>query len=221
MIKRIVLLFIIALNLQCSDKEVLLPVIPVDGIPQVDNHSSIWIFYDPAGQDSQAVLNKNNKLLNTNWIFNIDRRLKMTDVIPLLEKMQADRNKDSMHKKEGMFNFFSYADSKNERISLVGFPNTEYVKVDDLSNRTDLERDSCATKVWVYQDDIRINGKSFTMDQIDENILLPDSCAIEANRYFQLVYQEDLSFQSYLEIKAHLATTQIPVDTIELIETLK
>lgn len=221
MIKRIVILFIVALNWQCSDKEVLLPVISVDGIPQVENHSSIWIFYDSEGQDSQAVLNKNNKLLNTNWIFNIDRRLKMTDVIPLLEKMQADRNKDSMHKKQGMLNFFSYADSKNERISLVGFPNTEYVKVDDISNKIELERDSCTTQVWVYQDDIRVNGKSFAKDQIDEAMLFPDSCAIESNRFFQLVYQEDLSFQSYLEIKARLAAIQIPVDTIELIETLK
>jgi hypothetical protein len=221
MIKRIVFFFIVALNWQCSDKEVLLPVISVDGIPQVENHSSIWIFYDPAGQDSQAVLNKNNKLLNTNWIFNIDRRLKMTDVIPLLEKMQDDRNKDSMHKKEGMKNFFSYADNKNQRISLVSFPQTAFVKVDDLSNRTNIERDSCATKVWVYEDEIRVNGKSFAMDQIDEVQLFSESCTDEANRFLQLVYQEGLSFQSYLEVKAQLALTPIPVDTIELIETLK
>jgi hypothetical protein len=208
---------------QCSDKEVLLPVIAEGGISEIENHSSIWIFYDPNGQDSKAVLNKNNKLINTNWIFNIDRRLAMKDVIPLLQDMQADRNKDSMHKKEGMINYFSYADSKNERISLVQFPETSFVTMDDFSasNGTEIDSSSCLLMVRVYEDHLRVDGKTIELERLGEISNLDNGCKEGKTEVFRLMYDEDLSFQRYLETKAYFAAAQLTVDTTELVETLK
>lgn len=223
MIKRLFLLFALMIFCQCSDKEVLLPVIAEGGIVQTENHSSIWIFYDSAGQDSKAVLNKNNKLINTNWIFNVDRRLTMKDVIPLLQSMQADRSKDSMHKKEGMSNFFSYADSENERISLVNFPEINFGALDDLaeSNKSEMDSTKCLVIVRIYEDHVKIDGKALDPDRVREVLLDYKGCQEGKKEIFRLVYDEDLSFQNYLETKVFLASAQVSLDTTELVETLK
>lgn len=231
MIKRIFFLMGLVLLCQCSDKEVLLPVIAEGGIPETQNHSSIWIFYDPSGQDSKAVLNKNNKLINTNWIFNIDRRLTMKDVIPLLQAMQSDRNKDSMHKKEGMINFFSYADSKNERISLLKFPQINFVPMDDIggsvplpdseSNTSEMDSTTCLVTVRIYDDHLRVDGKSYDPEEISEIQSVPGACEGGKTELFRLMYDEEISFQSYLQTKVFLAAAQAEVDTTELVETLK
>ena len=114
----------------CKNKEVELPLISIDGISEIQNHSSIWIFYEQTPNDTLSILNKNNKLLNTNWIYNIDSRLTMDKVVPLLIKMQENRNKKSMHKKEGMLNFFSYANTRNKNISLVMFDTINFRHID-------------------------------------------------------------------------------------------
>ena len=51
MIKRPFLLVVLVCLLQCSDKEVMLPVVPEGGIAETQNHSSIWIFYDASGEE--------------------------------------------------------------------------------------------------------------------------------------------------------------------------
>ena len=223
MINRLFFIIGLAFMCQCSDKEVLLPVIAEGGISEIENHSSIWIFYDPEGQDSKATLNKNNKLINTNWIFNIDRRLAMKDVIPLLQDMQADRNKDSMHKKEGMINYFSYADSKNERISLVQFPETSFVTMDDnfISNNTAIDSSACLVIISIYEDNLKVDGKTYELEELGEISKLDNACKEENTEVFRLMYDEELSFQSYLETKVYLAAAQVAVDTTELVETLK
>ena len=231
MVKRLFYLIALILLCQCSDKEVLLPVVSEGGIPETQNHSSIWIFYDPSGQDSKAVLNKNNKLINTNWIFNIDRRLTMKEVIPHLQAMQDDRNKDSMHKKEGMINFFSYADSKNERVSLVIFPEINFVPAEEIgesdamadsgSNVSETDSTHCLVKVRIYEDYLSVDGKIFDIEEIGQIQSSPGPCEEEKTKVFRLMYDEELTFQSYLKTKVYLAAAQVVVDTTELVETLK
>ena len=87
------ILFSIYLLVSCNKKNIQLPLIEIDGIKEIQNHSSIWIFYKRDKKGTSAVLNKNNKLLNTHWIYNIDRRLTMDKIVPILEEMQANRKK--------------------------------------------------------------------------------------------------------------------------------
>lgn len=221
MIKRVCLLIGLFFLLQCSQKEVLLPVIEAEGISEIQNHSSIWIFYDPTGQDSKAQLNKNNKLLNTHWIFNIDRRLTMGDVIPLLQDMQENRNKDSMHKKEGMENYFSYADSESERIALLPFPEINFKVIDEFTAFREFNQDSCTLVLRIQEDELQLKGKSFSAKELNLVLGKQDLCPDKENLTIRLLYDESLSYQNYLETKAQLAVIPLSLDTIELVETLK
>ena len=207
---------------QCNKKEVLLPVIPIDGIERIENHSSIWIFFETSEGDTLAVLNKNNKLINTNWIFNIDRRLPMKQVIPQLEILQRDRNKDSMHKKEGMKNFFSYADTKNERISLVEFSEIEFAEYNGQEGATPIARDSiCLIPLLLSGENIQAGGRNYSLDQVNEIGEVIATCDSISAPYFQLQYSGDLSFQQYLAARAGLASAELPIDNTEVILTLK
>jgi hypothetical protein len=206
----------------CKKKEVMLPVIPIDGIEQTENHSSIWIFLELSEGDTLAILNKNNKLINTNWIFNVDRRLKMKHVIPHLETLQRDRNKDSMHKKEGMSNFFSYADTKNERISLVEFPEQKFVLKSDTEVFMDRAPDSiCRIPLQLEEDLIMVNGNKYRFDEMTRIGEILESCDSISQPRFQLQYGPELTFQQYLSARASLASSDLPVDNTELIHTLK
>lgn len=208
--------------MSCAKKEVLLPVIEADGIGQIENHSSIWIFFEVSGQDTLGVLNKGNKLLNTHWIFNIDRRLSMKEVIPLLQTMQENRNKDSMHKKEGMKNFFSFADSKNERISLIEYTQVEFVRAEFPEDRATKQADStCVVDLTLQGELCRVGDRTYGIEDVDRIAEELKACEDDRQALFRLIYSEDLRFQDYLAARAHLASAKLPLARTEIVQTSK
>lgn len=202
----------------CSNKEVQLPIIDIEGIHEIQNHSSIWIFFENKGQDTLAILNKNNKLLNTHWIFNIDKRLTMNQVIPILEKMQENRNKDSMHKKEGMLNYFSYADITTNNISLIEFYPTEYIYsetkyeaiLDKLQFNQILEIELNNDKLYLNKTESLMNQLNQKIDEHTKNNSLSKPIII-------FKYGNKTSYQKYLNIKTILTKTNVEVINIEYI----
>jgi hypothetical protein len=59
------------------------------------------------------------------------------------------------------------------------------------------------------------------MEEIGKIHSSPGPCEEEKTKVFRLMYDEELTFQSYLKTKVFLAAAQVPVDTMELVETLK
>jgi len=206
----------------CKNKEVQLPLISIDGISKIQNHSSIWIFYEQTPNDTLAILNKNNKLLNTNWIYNIDSRLTMDKVVPLLIKMQENRNKKSMHKKEGMLNFFSYANTRNKNISLVMFDTINFRHIDQYGkNGKPKKPDEKIIHMEIKNHNItidkRLTNTSLLMNELNTLI---DKDTLSKLKII-LNYPDNLTFQNYLTVKAYLARTNIDVDKNEYIYSIK
>lgn len=206
----------------CSKKEVLLPLITMEGIHEIQNHSSIWIFFEIEKQDTLAVLNKNNKLLNTHWILNIDKRLPMGKIVPILEDLQKNRNKDSMHKKEGMLNYFSYADQVTNKISLLNFLSTFYVKNEnDFNYLFEEPLNKRLITLEIDKDHFILDKKSFDKNKLKEsleNFTKKDSLQ---EPVLILKYEENLSYQDYLSAKAFLSNEGFPLDKTEYIYTIK
>lgn len=215
------LILSILMLISCSKKEVQLPLIAIEGIHEIQNHSSIWVFFETKNQDTIAVLNKNNKLLNTHWIFNIDRRLPMKKIVPILEDLQENRNKDSMHKKEGMLNYYSYADKISNKMSVFNFLQTFYIK-NQQGYETYLEGNLNSKII-----EIEIENEVLSMDkkQIAKEELKKYMKDISANDskvpIILLKYHENISYQNYLSFKAYLAKEGFHVDHTEYIYTVK
>lgn len=216
------ILFLAIIFQSCSKKEVQLPLIEIEGIHEIQNHSAIWVFFEVKSQDTIAILNKNNKLLNTHWIFNIDRRLPMGKVVPILEDLQANRNKDSMHKKEGMLNYFSYADQVANKMSLINFLPTSYLKKEE-DYEAFLEEE--LAKKFVI---LEIKNTQFLADKmiVDKSELkeylqkIAESDSLK-EPVLLLKYKENLPYQDYLSAKTFLFHEGVQVDKTEYIYTVK
>jgi len=222
MSKYFYLLLISIFQLQsCSKKEVQLALIEIEGIHEIQNHSSVWIFFETNNQDTIAVLNKNNKLLNTHWIFNIDRRLPMKKIVPILEDLQENRNKESMHKKEGMLNYFSYADKIANKISLLYFPTTTFIK--NSQKYTDYKEQLSKGKIIelkIENHKIFIAKEPIEKDQLKEYVkTIASRDSIEPIVF--LKYRENIPFQDYLSLKTFLQNQGVQVGKTEYIYTVE
>lgn len=219
---RLYFFFAISILAGCNKKNVQLPIIGIDGIKEIQNHSSIWIFYEVNKEDTLAVLNKNNKLLNTHWIYNIDRRLTMNKIAPILEEMQKGRNRESIHKIEGMLNYFSYANVISENISLVKFDSISFIFKDEKIKIYPIEK---AEKPNIQ---LKITNGTYLIDQesIDSEELLQRLNNIISKDTMStpkiiLKYPGNLTFQNYLSVKVLLSELRLQVDKNEYIYTMK
>lgn len=206
----------------CQKKEVQLPLIDIPGISEIQNHSSIWVFMESKNGASIADLNKANKILNTHWIYNIDRRLPMKEVVPVLIAMQENKNKDSMHKKEGMKSYFSYADTKSSSISLLLFPQTNFITDTTTTNvMKEFRENSCTASIELAGDDIKLNGKRQTLTDLVSNLKKEQQCTNEEKLKVMLIFDEDTSYQNYLELKVYLHANDIHCEPAEYFHTVK
>lgn len=224
MIKRnCLILYIIFLALSsCQKKPVQLPVIDIAGLSEIQNHSSIWIFLETEQGETRATLNKNNKILNTHWIFNIDRRLTMNQVIPILTEMQENRNKDSMHKKEGMMNYFSYADNARQKISLTPFPQTSFL-VDEkaITDFKKNEEEPCSILLEIWGDQVKLNNEVLALEDVLSTLKNENSCHPEGKMNILLTYDGKTLYQDYLRAKTYLHSSEINCANKEYVYTVK
>lgn len=119
----IVVLFLIS----CGNKEdILLPKSDTTIVSDVKDHSPIYIFFRTEGKDTLAEVNRNNSIITTNWILNIDKRLPLKLVIPEVIQLQDKKRKDKAHQNEKAENYYSYADSIKENMAFIPFTKVHY-----------------------------------------------------------------------------------------------
>lgn len=119
----IVVLFLIS----CGNKEdILLPKSDTTIVSDVKDHSPIYIFFRTEGKDTLAEVNRNNSIITTNWILNIDKRLPLKLVIPEVIQLQDKKRKDKAHQNEKAENYYSYADSIKENMAFIPFTKVNY-----------------------------------------------------------------------------------------------
>ncbi len=215
------IIFLLFLS-SCTDKNVQLPKIELEGIPQIHNHSSIWIFYEIKNQDTIAVLNKNNKIINTNLIFNIDKRLTMEKISPVLTKIQLQVNKPSMHKKEGFLNYFSYADVLSNHISVLKFNPTAFIFTNEEYQNLLISSPNIETvELEIKNNFLILDKEEINVDQLSQKIKkLQLNDTLNSLKIF-LKYNENITYQSYLKTKVFLNKVEIQIDSTEYIYSLK
>lgn len=130
--KRLIPLLLSLLMISCARKEVKLPALSTKGIQEIHNHSQVWMFFENKNNDTTVVVNRKNTISTTHWIFNIDKRLPLKSIIPPIIDLQ-DKHANSIHSKEGMHNYFSYADTISKKLSFIKFDDVVYQKDSILS----------------------------------------------------------------------------------------
>ncbi|RAR70775.1 hypothetical protein [Flavobacterium aciduliphilum] len=125
--KRIAVMLLITLSACQGNKEVKLPDATLTVVADVQNHSPVYIFFAKQEKDTLAEVNRNNTISNTNWIFNIDKRLPLRLVIPEIVKLQT-KKETSIHKSEETENYFAYANTVKKTMAFLPFTKVNYIQ---------------------------------------------------------------------------------------------
>ncbi|MBP8066465.1 MAG: hypothetical protein KAY31_03220 [Flavobacterium sp.] len=125
--KKIAFLVAAVLLVSCGEeKKILLPKADVTLVKQVDDLSTIDMFFKVEQNDTVADVNKSTVISTTNWVFNIDKRLPLKAILPDIIKLQEKKRKKSKGEAATTQNYFSYADSIGKNLAFIGFTNTQY-----------------------------------------------------------------------------------------------
>ena len=199
--------------ISCNDKSLQLPQVPLSGLSGNMNHSQIWVFYNQ--ESAQADLNINNTISSTDWIINIDRRLALSEVIPVFQLIKKKRAKKSIHNVEGMQNFLSYSDTYNKEIALFSMDSIQYIMESQADIAKIEQKISCDYRLVFSQDVIELNQREFSVDQwktISLDTLTPGQ--------MQLHFDSRLTYQDYMSYRLTLndiLTKEMIVESTEYI----
>lgn len=146
----------------------------------------------------------------------------MKEVVPILIEMQENRNKDSMHKKEGMNNYFSYADTSSEKISLAPFTQVNFKFKNDQDGFLDsINESSCSVLIKIEDQSIKINDKVIDQETLESVLHGQKTCGNSEQLKVILAYDDQTLFQDYLQTKVFLMHKEILCDSIEYLDTVK
>jgi len=181
-----------------------LPEIEQSEITKVLDVSPAYIFYDPTASDSTE-FNRKNLIGTTNWLVNIDKRLRLKQVVPHLQYLQAKREKKGMHTNKNARNFFTCNDVAK---STLGFLDFTAITYQDSKEPLSKDTGTCIMTINSLKDvsfsiipDLNIEFSKENLrpiliglgkDKPDESITLA------------LHFNEGLSFQDYITVKSEL-----------------
>lgn len=195
--KNIIVLVILIGVFSCSKREVKVPKVAMHGEEEVANNSIIWMFY---GEKGEIEVNEKNRISSTNWFFNIDKQLTLSQLIPEVKRLVIKHNEKSPHNTKSMSNYFTYVNSINNHLSFYKFDSIQYKLFDKRNILTPL-RDTVI---------VNINSSTLRIPNEKEGVVI------------QPIYDGNMNFQEYLETKA-LFNKQIKntkISRIEYIVTL-
>ena len=201
----IVLMFFL---FSCGNKKVLqLPEIRHSEITDIKDVSHAYLFYDETQKDS-VELNRKNLISTTNWLINVDKRLTLKQAIPHIKYLQ-DKKNNSSHKNKEAKNYFTCNDISRKNLGFIEFTDVIYnnESLDDYSGElSNVQDESNSTAIgFETNNKITIASKSLktfiteiTKDSLSFYLKKTD----KINGMILLNFNEDLSFQNYIEYKS-------------------
>jgi len=208
--------FFLVLLLSCTEEKVSLPVIPNKGITEVYNTSNIWFFFKTHKGDTTASVNSRNKIANTHLIFHIDKKLQLKHILPDLVAIQNKLQEKSMHKKEGMKNYFSYADPAHKTYALVDFTDTRYF----MENAASLPDSAGNNTLDICDGRFVLRNNTYPLPELEVELkeLVADSVNTGP---LALRFCETLTYDQYLHTKSLLQLLKVTTVDTEIIYSKK
>lgn len=214
--KKLLIAFCLLVLCACGkEKSVLLPEIQNTKITEITDVSPAYLFYDETKPDSLE-LNKNNLIISTNWLVNVDKRLTLKQVIPSIIKLQ-EKKRNSDHKNKNARNYFTCNATSIKNLGFVDFTDVVYdYEREDEDGKIEPENTIFIVvlnlnKIIVYpldKDDFETNINDFETN-------LKESRPINNEKVnVKLSFNEILSFQDYITLKYKLSQLNLENTTI-------
>ena len=171
--------------------------------------SGLVFFYNDTGKDTTAIINRKYTISTTHWIYNIDKRLPLKTFVADLANLKH-KHANSMHSKEGMHDYFSYADTLTGKLSFLEFDKVSF-KTDSIMSKYYIKAYPDAyiqfnnLNITINPNNVWINDAKFTKTEF-EDVLLPfiDFSAEEKITLLHLNFNQRVSYQHYLYYKTYI-----------------
>ncbi len=211
-----------------NEKSVLLPEIENTKITKILDVSPAYIFYNEAQPDSVG-LNRKNLIGTTNWLFNIDKRLTLEQVIPKIKFLQDKKRNAEIHKNENAKNYYTCNDTSIQNLGFIEFTDVFYQNCslrDYFKDKERFEKMSVALNVISmnsYSLETSYNEHSDTRVYSNiEDVIKEIKKHFKTEQDFKLysLFHSKLSFQEYITIKSKIQDIEdegIPLDKNEFI----
>lgn len=208
------------------EKTVLLPEIVNADITELTDVSPVYLFYNEAETDS-IEMNRKNLISTTHWLFNVDKRLTLEQVIPKIIFLQDKKRNAEVHKNENAKNYYTCNDTSIKNLGFIEFTDVIY-KTNFLYPNVALDYDNPREKKMIIDfkssRDIKIVTalrdsiitKSSLKDFEKDIAKLPE----HVNYEFILNINDQSTFQDYITFKSKLSqinSSKITINEIEFI----
>lgn len=199
-------LILVFLLLSCGNKEdILLPKSNVTIVSDVKDHSPIYIFFRTSGKDTLAEVNRKNSIISTSWILNIDKRLPLRLVIPVVMKLQEKKRSEVAHKNELADNYYSYADSIGKNMAFLPFTKVYYK----------MEKAKFGLIIFFDKNNkISVNNVAIKKEDL-QNYL--NTLPKDKSNKFIFCFARDLSYGNYIQDKIFIQSLKFPLPNLNMI----
>lgn len=197
-----------------NQRKLLLPEIPSSPVSEVLDVSPAYIFYDESQADS-TLLNRKNLISTTNWLVNVDKRLRLEQAIPDIIFLQDKKRNAQMHKNEDAKNYFTCHDLSNKNLGFIEFTDIYYKKknlkeyLDSISQNMVLIKFDAQNRISTELYDTNTKLTSTIKNQmVDFNMLRPSLKKLQADTAI-LLFDAKLSFQDYISLKHKVSSDSL------------
>jgi hypothetical protein len=204
--------------LSCGkEKTIQLPEISYSEIRDVKDISPAYIFYNESEKDS-VELNRKNLIISTNWLVNVDKRLKLKQAIPSIQILQEKKRNAEMHKNDAAKNYYTCNDTSIKNLGFIDFTDVVYhngidraiVKNHTIYDKTPTTETSHLMSIlFQANDSITINSAHTTKSEFIEKLQFMDSIQTRIMGIVYLKFYENLSFQEYITYKSMLSKIKL------------
>ncbi len=201
----------------CQKKEVQLPKLGDKGVTDVYDTSKIWIFFNVVEGDTIGLFNKNNKIANTNLIFNIDKRLPIKEVLPKIYQVKYDALNALVHKTVGKRFYLSYADTITNSFALYDFTDTHYIFTpeDNRFIADSIKKKKDPVIINITKSEILLNNtKTGNLNDNIQKIFALDSLH---KRTILLQFDRNISYARYLSLRSGFYHKGYTIENVEYI----
>jgi hypothetical protein len=213
--KKLLILLIPLFIVSCAKQEIKIPTLATTGIQEIYDHSQVWIFFEIKNNDTIANVNRKNTISTTHWIFNIDNRLPLKTFINSVIDLQY-KHANGIHSKEGMHNYFSYADTISKKLSFYEFDKTIYLTDSILSkyyikSNSNLYKNYNNINITINPNNTWINDAMMENDEFKTTLLEFIEFSAEDNQtMLHLNFNENINYQTYLYYTTLITSLKAP-----------
>ena len=200
------------LLISCTKKEIFVPQSDVSLVTEITDFTPVSMLFETS-KDGEINIDVKNKglITQTHWIFEIDKRLPLKLVIPEVEKLQAKKRKNAEAKM--LDNYFTYMDTLHKKVAYMPFTVVSFAK-----NNSELEQNAQPLNLKITREgEVKVGDEVLNLLTINDYL---NQKYKEQQLTIYLEFDENLSFEKYLQTKLNLAKINVPnvrISTIEVV----